>query len=49
MSHPKQHKTKWTVYFTVTGGVLRFNDEEDARSMAMLSDTPARLIEPLYY
>ena len=50
MVHPKAHKTKWTVHYISTGSVVRFNDEEEARILALSAGdhTPVSIIPPIY-
>lgn len=50
MSHPKAHKTKWTLLYLDSGSCIRFNTEEAARERALEVGyaTPVRIIPPIY-
>lgn len=50
MSHPKAHKTKWTLLYLASGYCVRFYTEEAARELALEVGyiTPVRIIPPIY-
>jgi hypothetical protein len=50
MLHPKADKEKWTVYYIITGSVMRFHSESAATEFALSvgDSTPVRIIPPIY-